>query len=431
MRFSCLAALALCCLAGLAGVAVVASAPPPTQLCGSCGSEISGATGAGTLDIYVDADGDSEWIERVPVNESVADRYREDPSALEGAVDDGWAHYHVVDEEINRTVGLENGTITVNYAVDDVATSGVGDAWLVNYFAVDRSNQRYGLGAERVTLHTPEDTVVTNTPRYASVDGNRVTWTGGTDDSGWPTGDFDRQTRIVYGSDGLGGTAAAYAMFGLNTGLTALAHGVSDGLVPAALLAVAGLTVGRVDWGRNAVDTAMLERLFVVVGITGAVGYIVVSVAATGRPLTSGLGALSALGIGYAAIGVAARRGDYQRGTRSVTRIAVLVGVGTGVLLWIFGGVPSMAVLPFGMATALFLPIGYAFERRSARPIPLLLVTAAALAPIAAAAILSPYVSPAGFGALIYWFLLLYWVGAVVVFGYPLSLLGRLLAAEN
>jgi len=65
----------------------------------------------------------------------------------------------------------------VNYAVDGVARRGVGDTWLVDYFAVGTSNARYGLAADRVTIHTPEGTTVTNRPARASVDGNAATWT--------------------------------------------------------------------------------------------------------------------------------------------------------------------------------------------------------------------------------------------------------------
>lgn len=433
-----LALVALCCLAGLAGIAAVASAPPPTQLCGSCGSAVPGATGAGTLDIAIDADGDSEWVERVPVNESAADRYREDSDALERAVDDAWnaSYLHLpgrTEGAIDRTATLENGTVTVTYAVDDVARPGVRDAWLVDYFALGQSTHRYGLAAERVTIHTPEDTVVTNTPRHASVDENRVTWTGGTDDSGWPTGDFDSQTRIVYGSSGLVGTAAAYAMFGLNIGFAALAHGITDGLVPGALLAGAGLAVGRVDRGRDAFDTATLERLIAVVGLVGAVGLLVVSAAATGRPFTPGLGALSALGVGYAALGVAARRNDQRHTTRGLVELAVFAAVATGTALWVLGGSLALLALPFGLATALFLPIGFAFERRSSQleAVPLLLVGLTALAPIAAATGLSSFVTPAGLGVVLYWLALVYWVGVAVVFGYPLALLGRRLAADR
>ncbi|MFC6768056.1 hypothetical protein ACFQE6_24575, partial [Natrinema soli] len=83
MCFARLAVVALCCsLVGVAGVTAVAGAPPPSQFCGVCGpgiandAEITGATEHGTLDVYVDEAGDSQWVARVPVNASAAERYR-------------------------------------------------------------------------------------------------------------------------------------------------------------------------------------------------------------------------------------------------------------------------------------------------------------------------------------------------------------------
>ncbi|GAB3666219.1 hypothetical protein [Halopiger thermotolerans] len=420
------AVLLCCCLTGLATVAVVAGAPPPTTLCGSCADGVPGATDGGTLDVYVDADGDSRWIERVPVNDSAADRYRENATALERDVDPTGTYYHVVDEDVDRTIALENGTVTVTYAVEDVVRTGVGDTQVIDYFALDNRYDRYWLEADRVTIHTPDGTVVTNDPPGATVDGNTATWTGDSE--------FGDRTYVTYASSdasALVGAATGYATIGLEIGPPVLAQGVRFGLLPGVFLALTGIAVGRVDWGRDAYDLAALERLLVVVGATGAVGLIVVSTAATGHPFSPALGALSALGVGYAGLGLAVRRGGGRRGTRGVIGLAALVTAGTGALLWLLGGAASLAALPFGLATASFLPLGYAAERRSSAVVPLAIAAVAGVSLIGGAVALSWFVTPAGFGVLVAWVVLLGWATTVVVFGYPLALVGRLLAADG
>lgn len=425
MRTARLALLALCCsLVALGGVAAVASAPPPTQICGVCGphiandAEIDGATEPGTLDIYIDDTGDSLWQARVPVNSSAAERYRTNDTALEAAVDGAWARSHAANDD-GRTAdsSLEGETVVVNYTVDDVATRGVGDAWLVDYFAVGTSNTRYGIAAERVTIHTPEGTEITNRIPAAEVDGTNATWTAETG--------FDRQTYVTYGNGGVRGTATGHATIALETGPTAINHGVSGGLLPGILLGFVGGAIGRIDWGIDAVDAAMLERLIVAVGAVGAVGFLVVGVAATGTDPAPGAVALAALGAGYALLGSTARRLGDGLETRGLVGLSILVTVAAAGVTLLLTGPPVYAFpLCFGAATALCLPIGYAAERGR---FPIALVAVVVLAPIVAIASIAP-VSLFGYGPVVYGLLLLPWVGSVAVFGYPLALLGRRLA---
>ncbi|SEQ48066.1 hypothetical protein [Natrinema salaciae] len=427
MRITRLAVVvALCTLLGVIGVATVAGAPPPSQLCGVCGSGlgddagIDGATEPGTLDVYVDEAGDSRWHARVPVTASAAERYRTNATALEAAVDDAWVRYHVADGDV-RTVEstLEGNTVVVNYTVDDVARRGVGDSWIVDYFALGTSNARYGLEADRVTLHTPEGTTVTNDPARATVDGSAATWTR--------ADGVDRQTYVTYGDGGVLGTATGYATIGLETGPTALDHGARGGFVPGILIALTGVAFGHIDRGRAAFDAARLERLIAAVGAVGAGGFLVVGVVATGGGLAPGAVALAALGVGYALLGSTARRlGDRleTRGLVGLAALATVTAAGVSVLL---AGFPVYAFpVCFGLATALCLPIGHAFERGRT---PIALVVVAALTPIAAIAAVAP-VSVFGYGPGLYGLLLLPWVASVAVFGYPLALLGRRIALE-
>ncbi|WP_226481541.1 hypothetical protein [Natrinema amylolyticum] len=417
--------IVLCSLLGVVGVAAVAGAPPPEQLCGVCGpstandAEIAGATDRGTLDIYIDDTGDSQWRARVPVNASAAERYRTNATALEAAVDDAWARSHAADNDV-RTVesSVAGDTVVVNYTVDDIAERGVGDAWIVDYFATGTSPARYELAADRVTLHAPEGTVVTNDPAYATVDGDTVTWT--------PEGnDFDDQTYVVYGSDGVRGTASGYATLGLEIGPTALAHGASGGFVPAVLIGLTGIAIGRTDLGRDAFDAATLERLIAAVGAVGAGGFLVVGAASTGAGLAPGAVALAALGVGYALLGSGARRLGGRLETRGLIGLSVLATVVAAGFAFAIAGPPVYPFpLLFGLATALCLPIGYAFERGRT---PIGLIAVVALTPMSAIAVIAP-VSVFGYGAAVYGLLLLPWVASVAAFGYPLALLGRLLA---
>jgi hypothetical protein len=423
----------LCCgLVGLTGVVAVAGAPPPSQLCGVCGpgiaddSELTGATGPGTLDVYVDGDGDSLWHARIPVTDAAADRYRADATALEAAVDDAWARYHAADGDV-RTVDatLEGSAVVVNYTVDDVAERGVGDAWIVDYFAVGPGTTRYRMAADRVTIHAPAETVVTNRPAHATVDGNAATWTRGEG----AAGDFDEQTYVTYGESGVLGTASGYATVGLAVGPPALVRGLVVGVVPGALIGLVGAATGRTRWGCDAVDCATLERLIVAAGAVGAVGFLGVGAAATGGRLPPGAASLAALGFGYALLGVAAARLGPELGTRGLLGLAVAATAVAGVVGRLLAG-PAVygPALPFGLATALFLPIGHAFERGKRPFVPL---SAAALAPIVAAAIAVPTLRLSSWHVVLAVLLLLPWAGVVAAFGYPLALVGRRLAVDR
>ncbi|MBZ6493620.1 hypothetical protein [Natrinema longum] len=434
MRLARLAIALLCCsLVGATGIAAVAGAPPPTQLCGVCGpgtandAEIAGATEQGTLDIYVDETGDSRWHARVPVTDAAAERYRTNATALEAAVDDAWARYHAADDDIREVEpSLEDDSVVVNYTVDDIARSGVGDTWIVDYFAVGTALTRYEIVAQRVTLHTPAGTRVTNHVPAADVDGNAVTWTGGTDRD--PGDDFGEQTYVTYGNGGVLDAARGYATLALETGPTALAHGASGGAIPGVLLALAGVAIGRIDLGVAAVDDTTLERLIVAVGSVGAVGFLVVGSTAAGPGPAPGAVALASLGVGYALLGSVARRFGRRFETRGLAGLSVLATLTAGGVALALAGPPVYAVpLCFGLATALWLPIGHAFERGRT---PIALVAVTALTPIAAIGAIAP-VSVFGYGPTMYGLLLLPWVASVAVFGYPLALLGRQLALAD
>ncbi|WP_408958340.1 hypothetical protein [Natrinema sp. 74] len=431
-----LAAIALCCsLVGVAAVTAVVAAPPPAPVCGVCGSSVenvsvSGATGSGTLDIYVDETGDSLWHARVPVTESAAERYRTNATALKAAVERAWPRYHVADGDI-RTVetALEDGTVVVNYTVDDIARRGVGESWVVDYFHEKDLATNYDQQARRVTLHTPDGTVVTNRPTDASVDGNAATWTR--DSTGASDRDFDEAVYVTYGEDSLLGTASGHATIALTVGPPALRQGLIAGTGPGLLIGIVGVGIGRfVAGGRADVDTAALERAIAVIGVVGGLGFVLVGTLTSAQRVPPGVVTLAMLGFGYASLGSAARRVGGRLETGGLTGLAVLATIVTGGVTVALAGPPIYASpLLFGLATALFLPIGYAIERGRTPVVPLAI---GAITPIAAATMAFPV------SRLLHRFYvplavlqLLSWVAVVAVFGFPLALLGRELASEG
>lgn len=432
-------AVLLCALLGVGGVATVAGAPPPTQLCGVCGDGlagergIDGATDPGTLDIYVDDAGDSRWQARVPVTDSAAERYRTNTTALEAAVDDAWTRYHAAAGDVRSVeTALENETVVVNYTVDGVARRGVGDTRLVDYFAVGASNTRYVVAADRVTIHTPEGTAVTNRPARASVDGNAATWARGDG--------FDGRTYVTYGGAGVLGTASGYATIGLETGPSALARGLATGFVPGALIGLLGAAVGRIDVERAAVegmaarlgleqrmvDAMTLERLLVATGVGGAIGLLAFGALTTGRVFTPAAVVLSSLGVGYALLGIVAVRLGGRLEMRGLVGLAVLATIAAVGYTWLLArAVVYPLPLLFGFATALFLPIGYAFERGRT---PTGLLVAVALVPSATIALVYPMTAVNVWSLAFVLLLFVPWIVVVVLFGHPLALLGRRLA---
>ncbi|AGB32659.1 hypothetical protein C488_13368 [Natrinema pellirubrum DSM 15624] len=447
MRTARVLPLLLCwCLVGLIAVVAVAAAPPPTQLCGVCGpsvandAEIAGATGHGTLDIYIDENGDSLWHARIPVTASAAERYRTNASALEAAVDAAWAHTHAAEGDVRAVeTAIEDDTVVVNYTVDDVARRGVGDSRIVDYFATGTSSTRYELAAERLTIHTPDGTTITNRLPAATVDGNEATWA--TEDGG--DRDFDDQTYVTYGEGGLFGTARGYATIGLAVGPSALARGLAIGAVPGALVGLLGIAIGRPGRGspvfgrlasrlgleRSTVEATTLERLLVAVGVGGAIGFLGYGAVATGRAFPPVAVVLSSLGAGYALLGLAAARIGPRLETRGLFVLAVFATlVAAAYTRSLAGGIAYPLPLLFGLATALFLPIGHAFECGRT---PGALLGVVALVPSVVIAIVYPTSSIGVLTVLIGTILFLPWVIVVGVFGCPLALLGRTLAAED
>lgn len=63
-----------------------------------CQGEFDGAVTPGTLDIYLDDEGDTRWVEHVPVTRDTAREVRENPQRRADAVNDAWARHLVTDD---------------------------------------------------------------------------------------------------------------------------------------------------------------------------------------------------------------------------------------------------------------------------------------------------------------------------------------------
>ncbi|SFC74097.1 hypothetical protein SAMN05444422_1197 [Halobiforma haloterrestris] len=374
------AVLAAVTVLAVAGAGPATAGHPPLSVCGVCGSDgIDGATGSGTLDIRLDERGDARFVARVPVDDDAAATYRTDSDALESAVEAAWYRYDVAtDEATDLEASVEDGRVRVGYDVPDVAQSRVGDGWVVDYFYAADTQYRYGLRADRVTIHAPDGMAVTNDPANAAVEGRSATWTA---DSG-----ITKRTYLTYGPTGVDGTVASWGSAAAVFGPELIDHGLRASVVPVAVVGLAVLAAGRLGGRHRGAagdrERAVLERA------TGTVG-----LEPTGRTLF----ALVVVASGLVAVGC-----------------WLTVGPGLGVLTG-----------TFGLAVGLFLPFGYALERSGGRWIGLL----AMAAPIAATTAFAPYYV-LGFGPLAGGAFFVPWAVVAALVGYRLSLTGRALAAD-
>lgn len=422
--------------AGLAGLAV--AAPPPTVLCAVCDGDLEGATGPGTLDVYLEESGDAEWVERVPVDATAADRYRDDPEALEAAVEEAWAPSHVAGEEATAVSSdLEGDDVVVTYAVADVARPGVGDTWLVDYFYAGGTPTRYHVGGERVTIHPPDGYVVTNRPPDGHLADGAVVWDGG--DPGPLASDFDSKTVVTYGpDDGIATTAASYATIAAAIGPLAVRHGVLAGVIPALVVSVGALAVTRLERAAGRLgrlharvcgrDVDELGRRIVLVGIAGVLVAPLLGYAVAGQPLTLDSVALATGAAGYAVLGAIVRRLEGDVRTGSLLAVAVAVALGSGTVAWsVLSPAGAVVVASFVLSAAAFLPFGHAVARGRRATLAFGPVVAG---PFAAAVAIAP-VYVFGLSPLVYGLFLVPTAMLVVAAGYPLSVAGRRLATRG
>jgi hypothetical protein len=405
------------------------AAPPPTKVCALCHGEFDAATGPGTLDIHLDDEGDARWVERVPVAADAAQQYRDDPQRRADAVDDAWGRYLLVDdsEVTNRSSVVEGTTLVVTYTVEGVAERGVGETWLVTQFLGESLSTRYHVGGE-VTLHPPDGhEVTTRVPGGEHADGT-VTWRGDATDD--PDRALDPETVVTYGPGGFGSTLASYATLAATYGPRMLLNGLVAGILPTVTLAAGALAVarypptgrvlGRVTTGLHSAGPRRLGRMLAGAGaVVGLVSLGVGLATRTGLLVGFGVG-----GVGYAVLALAAC-GLATRGGRRLLAGTLAVTAGCGLLLLVLP--VTVGWTPLVLSTGALLPVGYAAESGDGMVPPLALALAG---PTLALAVVVPVYLRGGLLVLV-GLLLVPSVAGVVLAGYPLSVLGRLLVDER
>ncbi|ELY84904.1 hypothetical protein [Natrialba taiwanensis] len=388
--------VALCCLTA---VSLVAAAPPPLSICGVCGPDsIDGATGPGTLDIHVDETGDSRWVAHVPVNDTAAETYRTNTTALEAAVEDGWHRYDVAADDardITPSVDPESQTVRVNYTVPGVASSAVGDGWVLDYFYAGDTSDRYDLVAERVSIHLPDGYAATNSPSGSAAEDGTLTWTRESAADEFATDEFSSRTYVTYGPAGVAGTLASWGGAAVTFGPLVTSHAVRAGVVPVVVLGFVTVTTRQFGIGRT--------------GRFGARR----SISARGH---------TAIETGCGALGL-------SLGRRTLSLLAFGAGAVLTVGIWIAFGFPNAVLVgSFVLAAAAFLPLGHALERGDTAAV-WAYSALAVLGPLAVATAFAPYGSSL---SLLYVGVLLFlpWSLGAGLVGYVLSLIGRRVAAE-
>ncbi|WP_323171357.1 hypothetical protein [Natrialba sp. PRR66] len=397
--------VALCCLTA---VSLVAAAPPPLSICGVCGPDsIDGATGPGTLDIHVDETGDSHWVARVPINDTAAETYRTNTTALETAVEDGWHRYDVAGDDardITPSVAPESQTVRVNYTVPGVASSAVGDGWVLDYFYAGDTSDRYDLVAERVSIHLPDGYAATNWPSNSAGEEGTLTWARDYATDGVATDEFGSRTYVTYGPTGVAGTLASWGGAAVTFGPLVTAHAVRAGVAPVVVLGFAIGTTRRFGIGGNGGDggDGGLRRFDARRSIS-ARGY-------------------TAIETGCAVLGL-------SLGRRTLSLLAFGAGAVLTVGTWVAFGFPNAVLVgSFVLAAAAFLPLGHALERGDTVAV-WGYSALAVLGPLAVATAFAPYGSSL---SLLYVVILLFlpWSLGAGLVGYVLSLIGRRVAAE-
>ena len=433
MRSALLSLLFACFLA--VGISMGgAAAPPPIQLCGVCGGDIDGSPGGGTLDIYLELTGESQWVERVPIEPSEAERYRDDPEALTAAVEAAWAQPHVTDgDDVTKSMFVENATVVVTYTVPDMASQGVGDVWLVEYFYRGGTSTRYHIGGEQLTIHLPEGHVLTNSPSGGETSTESITWEGN-NPSGMQS-DFDPETLLTYSpGDGFATTTASVATVAVAIGPLVLRHTVLGAILPTLVLVVGAAAtvrlqptsrlIGPVHRGLLGRGSSRLALLFAAVGILGTIAGMLWFVLVGGP-----VGVLLALGsAGYALLAGSASRLEDHAGASGLLVGTIAIAVGFGMLSWMMLPDPSViAPTAFFLCVLAFLALGYGAEGGMGIRLPLGIIL---LAPFAAVAAIAP-VYVFGLNPVAYGVLLLPTAVIILAVGYPLSVLGRLLILEE
>lgn len=186
----------------LAAIAPALASPQPDPVCGACGSAFEDAAEEeglavngtnSTATVHVHANGSATWVVTNHVNESAADRLREDPTLLDRvakrAATGGWGLPGVYDDgDVQfESAGIDGRTVTIRFVDPDAGQHHAG-VLVIDYLHSQGIRGGWILNADTFTIVGPPGTTVVNDPRAAidreytpanavpTVDGRRVTW---------------------------------------------------------------------------------------------------------------------------------------------------------------------------------------------------------------------------------------------------------------
>lgn len=221
-----LAVAAVVAVVAPAAVAPVTASSPPQALCPICGDHLErvaayetgvSATATGSdLRMVVDERGDASMRARVTLNDSTAERFRENASAMDAVVSaafDGGGYAFGVDRAANVSAGMDGDVLVVTYDVPDVAHRARGGVLLVTAFG--ERTYYVTTNVDRFTMVGPDGYAVANDPRTGAVeargatdaasgDGEVVTWNPADGELGADER-LDRGTYVAFApDDGLG-----------------------------------------------------------------------------------------------------------------------------------------------------------------------------------------------------------------------------------
>lgn len=417
-------------LAGLP-LAPAAAAPPPVEVCGVCGDQLSTIgpqegvpmnVEYSVANISVRDDGSSHWHARVWITDSAARRFEANASLREHVVrttlEDGRT---AVEAPRNLRTRIDGSTLVVDFDVENVAHRSVGGVWLVDFLTSSYHGRTLEIDADTLRVRGPNGTVVARAPESARVRTGSVVWRPAGGDMALDGGD-----RLAFaGTDGVVAQFATTLAITLDEVTLAGPWLLFVGGVPAVVLG-GGLWLLRTERvSLPSPDPTVLAQGIVALGAGIA-----------------GLGALSmtleflfgtaVVGGGSLAVSVAVFSGLYALVAAGATVLdAPSVGrsvawtLGAGAVVVLVAGVVSadaFAVALYSLPVTLFFPLGRArdADRRWTRAI----VAGVLLSPFALALVIFPFDG---------WLtqvvltvaLLLPWAFATAALGLPLYLLGH------
>lgn len=199
LQFACVLAV----LAAAVGPAL--ASPQPTPTCRFCGAAFERAAADGgadvtvagsTADVRIHENGSATWTVR---NELT------DAAALNGSLDAtarslAERGHGPPDDPVLVDARREGDAVVLVYRDPDAAERRVG-LLVADYYHDDGARPWYRVNADRLTIHGPDGTAVTNDPDGVAIDGGTATWRGNGSAALYEAPDVRGSPFVVFGPD--------------------------------------------------------------------------------------------------------------------------------------------------------------------------------------------------------------------------------------